>query len=119
MEIDRLQSILGAPNRRDGWSEIAARLGSDPSQILGRLIPRAIIDDRDPYAAKYADPVVVDKLKVAAVAVAKLAAQPAAALTADELEAIRLLARIAGRPAMPVSGGKFAAPPPQWAFLYD
>lgn len=121
MDLDRLQRILGNPDpqRREGWEQIAERLGKDPSKILGRLIPRAIIDDRDSYAAKYADPVVVDKLKLAALAIQKLAASANALLTAAELEALIALAKIAGRPAMPVSGGKFAAPPPQWGFLCD
>ena len=121
MELDRLQRILGKPDsqHREGWGQIAKRLGEDPSKILGRLLPRAIVDDRDPYAAKYANPAVVDQLKLAACAIQKLADSANALLSAAELDAVGALAQIAGRPAIPVSGGKFAAPPPQWSFLYD
>lgn len=114
------KAALADPLRPGGedWGPIASRLGTDPARALGRLVPRGVVDRTDPYA-DLPDRATEQRLARGAAAIGRLAADPRAALDADDRAGIELLAHIAGRPAIPVADGRFAAPPRQWGFLTD
>jgi glutamyl endopeptidase len=115
-DLAQLRALLSSPRTDDPWPAIVARLGGDPVAVLGELVPRAVIDPTDPEAPR-PDPAAVARLDNAVRVVITLAADPAAALTATDLDDLHFLAHIAGRPAIAIRNGSYITPPPQWQFL--
>jgi glutamyl endopeptidase len=120
-DLIAIRALLSEPEGiTQAWDEIARRLdvtrmADQPTRALGALLPRAVVDPRNPNDEP--DPETIEGIAIAARAIARLGADAHAALSAEELEALSMLVSLIGRPAIPVAGGHMAEPPPTWRHL--